>query len=261
MDLDNAEVSELLKQGAWNCLRKGSLEELATAVEKTISGPKATVAQSAAKPAERETAKARLATAGSASHATAENTEAAPEYRSALPSLDDLRRGTTEELLSAVGRAWRVTPEQTQAAPEPSGVVPDEVIESAAESILIVEHDAAFADTLRSFLESQSFRVSGVTTGAEAVSLIGAVDVDLILFDLTLPDFPVRQFYDSVKAVKPHLCPRIIFMTSDDSQAADDGFVRRLKGISLWKPFPMDWLLEAVQTIRAKTHQDRLATK
>src|SRR6266404_4163616 len=110
MDLDNAEVSELLKQGAWNCLRKGSLEELATAVEKTSSGPKATVAQSAAKPAERETAKAPLATAGSASHATAENTEAAPEYRSDLPSLDDLRRGTTEELLSAVGRAWRVTP-------------------------------------------------------------------------------------------------------------------------------------------------------
>jgi DNA-binding response OmpR family regulator len=273
MDLDRAEASELLKQGAWNWLRKGSLEDLVTAVEKTISEPKATVLQSAAKP--EETAKAPLAGAGSARHAMAERTEAAPECRSAFPSLDDLRTGTTEELLNAVRRARSEALEQTQAVLEPgglvsepggiilepAGVVPDEMIESAAESILIVEDDAAFADTLRSFLESHSFRVSAVTTGAEALSLIAAVDVDLILFDLTLPDLSVHEFYDAVKAVKPQLCPRIIFMTSDDSHPGDDGFIRRLKGISLWKPFPMDWLLEAVQTVRAGSHQDRLSAK
>src|SRR5215471_6228316 len=49
MDLDNAEVSELLKQGAWNLLRKGSLDDLITAVEKTISGLRTTVTQSTAK--------------------------------------------------------------------------------------------------------------------------------------------------------------------------------------------------------------------
>lgn len=152
-------------------------------------------------------------------------------------------------------------PEQTQAVPEPGSAVPDEVIESAAESILIVENDAGFADTLRSFLESHSFHVSGVTSGAEAVSQITALEVDLIIFDLTLPGLSVQQFYPAVAAVKPHLCPRIIFMTSDQSHPVDDAFVRRLKGISLWKPFPMDWLLEAVQTIRAGIHQDRLATK
>jgi len=258
LDLDSAEVSELLKQGAWNWLRKGSLEELVTAVEKTISGPKPTVSQSATEPAEKETANASLTGAGRASHATTEEMEASPECGSAL---DGLQTGTTEELLNAVERARTVAPGQTQAVPQPGAVVLDEVIESAAESILIVDDDAAFADTLRSFLESLSFRVSGVTTGAEAVSLIAAVDVDLILFDLTLPDLRVHQFYDAVKGLKPHLCPRIIFMTSDDSHPADDGFVRRLKGISLWKPFPTDWLLEAVQTIHAGTQQDRLAAK
>src|SRR6185436_4193068 len=141
-------------------------EGLVTAIEKTISEPKATVPQSAAKPVEKETAKASLATAGSDRHATAERTEAAPECRSALPSLDDLRTGTTEELLNAVRRARNAALEQTQAVPEPVGVVPDEMIESAAESTLIVMDDAAFADTLRSFLESHSFRVSAVTTGA-----------------------------------------------------------------------------------------------
>jgi DNA-binding response OmpR family regulator len=261
MDLDSAEVSELRKQGAWDCLRKGSLEDLVAAVEKAISGPKAAVPQSIAKPAEKETAKASPTEAGSASQATAEKTEAAPECRRTIPSLDDLRTATTEELLSAVGRARKVALEQTPAVPELVRVVPDEVIESAAESILIVEDDAAFADTLRSFLESQSFRVSAVATGAEAVGLITAVDVDLILFDLTLTGFRVQQFYDAVKAARPHLCPRIIFMTSDDSHPSDDGFVRRQKGISVWKPFPMDLLLETVQTIRAGAQQDRLAVK
>ena len=261
MDLDDGEVSELLNHGAWNWLRKGSLEELIAAIEKTISGPKGTATQRPAVPAEEKTSLASLDAADCLSGATAESIEAAPECGNALRPLDSLLTGTTEELLSAVAKARSEPPEPTQAVPEPAGVVPDEVIESAAESILIVEDDAEFADTLRSFLESQSFRVSGVTTGAEAVSLIAAADVDLILFDLTLPGSSVRQFYDAVQAVKPHLCPRIIFMTSDDSHPSDDGFVRRIKGISLWKPFPMDWLLEAVQTVRAGTHQDCLATK
>ena len=261
MDLDNAEVSELLEQGAWNWLLKGSLEELAAAVEKTISGPKGSCVQTAAQPAEKETAETFPDAAESADHPSAEIPEAAPECASAFRSLNSLRTGTTAELLSAVGRARSVVPEEDPAAPEPDVVVAEEQLQSAAESILIVEDDAAFADTVRSMLESQSFRVSGVTTGAEAMSLIAAADVDLILFDLTLPDYPVRRFYEEVQAIKPHLCPRIIFMTSDDSHPADDGFVRRLKGISLWKPFPVEWLLEAVETVRAGTQQAPLAAK
>ena len=259
-DLDKAAVLELLKQGAWNWLRKGSLEELVTAIEKTISGPKLTISQSAAAHAEKETARASLAADGSAIHATEER-EPAPECSGALPALQGLRTGSTEDLLSAVETARNVTPEQTQDVPEAPGVVPEEVVTPAAESILIVDDDTAVAETLRSFLESLSFRVSEVTTGAEAVSLIAAADVDLILFDLTLPDLRVEQFYEAVKKVKPHLCSRIIYMSSDDSHAADDGFVRRLKGISLWKPFPTDWLVEAIQTIRAATDQEHLAAK
>jgi DNA-binding response OmpR family regulator len=256
MDLSEAEVSELLKQGAWNCLRKGSLEELVSAVEETFTGPQGSVPFGAPAPAKEGTAKASPASAGMPDTAI-QSTDPALDSADALQSLDDLRTMTTEELLGAVRKARNAAPEQTQAAPEPV-VIPDEVIESAAKSVLIVEDDAAFADTLRSSLESHSFRSTSVTTGAEAVSLITAADVDLILFDLTLPDFPVRKFYDAVNAVKPHLCTRIIYMTSDDSHPGDDGFVRRLKGISLWKPFPIEWLLEAVQTIRAGTPQDRV---
>jgi len=260
MELGRAEVLELLNQGASNCLRKGSLEELVTAVENTIKGYEATVPQSAADSAGKDTAEQSLTAAERAAiAATAEEPEAAPERGGAPRALDGLRAGTTEELLSAVGKARSEAPEPSQTVPEPGGLVPDEVIESAAESILIVEDDAAFAATLRSFLESHSFHVSEVSNGAEAVSVVTAAEVDLVIFDLTLPDLRVEEFHRAVEAVKPHLCPRIIFMKSDDSHPVDDGFVRRINGISLWKPFPMDLLLEAVQTIRAGIHQDRLA--
>jgi DNA-binding response OmpR family regulator len=255
MDLSEAEISELHKNGAWSFLRKGGLEDLVTAVGEILH-------PSDAEPVEKQTEEDFVLAAANGSHATA-RTEAAPECHSVIPSLQDLRTGTTEQLLDAVARARCVTPDQTeeQDEPESDGDVSAESIESAAESILIVEDDAAFEQTLSSFLESQSFRVSTVTTGEAAVSLIEAVDVDLILFDLTLQDMRVQKFYEAVQAVKPHLCPRIIFMSSDDSHAADDGFVRRQKGISIWKPFQMDWLLEAVQTVRSKTQPDRLATK
>ncbi len=230
MDLADGEVSVLLECGAWNWLRKGGMEELVAAIEKTMSGPKGTAIQLPAVSAEAECG-------------------------DALRPLDNLRSGTIEELLSAVEEARNAPPETTQTVTEPLEVVPDEVIASAAESILIVEEDAAFADTLRTFLESHSFRVSTVTAGEEAINLIAAADIDLIVLDLTLPGFPVQRFYDAVKAVKPDLCPRIIFMTNDNAHPKDDSFVRRVKGISLWKPFPLEWLLEAAQTIRTRIDQ------
>jgi DNA-binding response OmpR family regulator len=261
MELNDTEVCELLKQGAWGWMPKGSMEALVTTIETTISEPKPMVAQSAAEPVEEKTEKASPVAAESTGLVMANRTEAVPECLVVPPSLEGLRTGTTEELLNAVERARSVTPEPAQPVPEIRDVVPNEVIESAAGAVLIVEDDAGFSETLRSFLESQSFRVSRVATGAEAMCVIALADVDLILFDLTLPDFRVEEFYQAVKAAKPHLCPRIIFMTSDESHAQDDGFVRRLKGVSLWKPFPMDWLSEAIETIRKGPHQKQLAGK
>jgi len=259
LDLSEAEVADLLAQGAWNCLRKGSLEELLTAVHETSSGPRGSIPYIPAAPAESAHSSAAAAannrnTPGT--EAPAQGAEQHLDSADALTTLGALHMGSTEDLFTAVQNARNAEP---PLAPEPI-VVPEEMIESAAQSVLIVEDDAAFAETLRSWLEAQSFRVTSVATGAEAVSLITAADVDLILFDLTLPDLHVPKFYETVQALKPHLCPRIVYMTSDDSHASDDGFVRRLKGISLWKPFPIEWLLEAVQTIRG-TPQNSLAAR
>jgi DNA-binding response OmpR family regulator len=259
MDLRDTEVSGLLQQGAWNCLRKGSLEELAAAIEETFSGTRGSIPWTASEASLHEAFKA--AQAGARNVQSAAPLPAKPDLDSAdaLQSLGDLRAVPTEELFSAVQTARNAPPAPVQAPPEPA-VVSQEMIEAAAGSVLIVEDEAAFVDMLRSTLESHSFRVSAVTTGAEAVSLITVADIDLIFFDLTMPDFPVRKFYDAVWAIKPHLCRRIVYMKSDGSQPSDDGFVRRLHAVSIRKPFQVESLLEAVQTIRGAP-KNRLTAK
>jgi DNA-binding response OmpR family regulator len=258
MDLRDTEVSGLLQQGAWNCLRKGSLEELAAAIEETFSGTRGSIPWTASEASPHEACKA--AQAGARNVASAAPLPAKPDLDSAdaLQSLGDLRAVPTAELFSAV-QTGRSAPQPVQAPPE-RAVVSQEMIKAAAGSVLIVEDEAAFVDMLRSTLESHSFRVSAVTTGAEALSLITVADIDLIFFDLTMPDFPVRKFYDAVWAVKPHLCRRIVYMKSDGSQPSDDGFVRRLHAVSIRKPFQVESLLEAVQTIRGAP-KNRLTAK
>jgi DNA-binding NarL/FixJ family response regulator len=94
--------------------------------------------------------------------------------------------------------------------------------------------------------------VGAVSTRAEALHEIGAREFDFILFDMTLPELPVDEFYRAVEAVKPQMCQRIIFMTSDEAHPAADGFVRRQKGVSLWKPFELGAVLEVAESIRSR---------
>jgi DNA-binding response OmpR family regulator len=54
--------------------------------------------------------------------------------------------------------------------------------------ILLVEDDPETARSLSKALESSGYRVTTVTTGSEARSLIGQVRPDLIILDLMLPD-------------------------------------------------------------------------
>ena len=265
-ELDDAQVSELRARGAWDWLPKGNPQELVTAIEKTIGGPRTATPRRAAPPAEQNGAETPPATVASNGSSAAAKADPAPSRGRASsppppPAHHHQRRTPKEALSNGHGTARNQTAAPTHAMPEAPVVVPEapSAAEAEVKSILIVDDDTALAETVRAFLESRSFRVCAVTNGAEAMRVIAAAEVDLILFDLTLPGLPVSRFYEEVKAIKPHLCPRIIFMTSDDSHPADDGFVRRLKGVSIWKPYPMDWLLEAVQAILAGTQQRQLA--
>lgn len=160
-----------------------------------------------------------------------------------------LRKGTMEELLTAVRKA--VNEPRPDAIPVRASQ-DDTARACGIQSVLIVEDDVAFGDMLRTFLESHPFCVTRVTDGAEGLRQLSATDFDLIISDMVLPHLTGDQLYMEVEKIKPHLCPRFIFMTGHHADPKSDNFIRRVRALMLWKPFHLGDLLSAAETIRRK---------
>lgn len=218
-ELDEAEVSNLLADGAFECLRKGTMDELLNAIGRALGGnsqKSAVITKATGGPGEVELSSA----------------------------------GTPEQPLNAPPRATDESTGQTETVPDLHSQQAPEVIEPQGTSVLVIASEGELRDSLRSFLEPHSFVVDCVSDGAEALEKIRAAEVDLIVLDMAVSGLAVDEFYRALEGIKPELCQRIVFITNDDVHPTMDGFVRRVRGVTLWQPFPLDELLEAAQTIR-----------
>ena len=124
--------------------------------------------------------------------------------------------------------------------------------ESAAKRILIVEDEFTFTQMLQAFLESAGYGVDSAIDGVQGIKKVMANDYAVILCDMVMPNLAGDMFYLAVERVKPHLCKRFVFMTGHHNNPKIDGFIRKVNGVMLWKPFQMNTLLEAVQTVEKK---------
>jgi len=116
-------------------------------------------------------------------------------------------------------------------------------------TVLRSEDDPHCAEMLRDFLESQSFRVTCVTNGADGVRQILAQDFDILLCDLFMPHLPGDMFYKAVERTKAHLCNRFVFMTGYGANPKCEAFVRKVKAPVLLKPFRLSDLLGLIYRI------------
>jgi len=118
--------------------------------------------------------------------------------------------------------------------------------------ILILEDQVEFAEQLKVYLESHGYSVTMVANGVEGLKQIMALEFEVILCDMVMPTLPGDMFYLAVERSRPKLCKRFIFMTGHRADPKWDSFVRRIKGIMLWKPFTMADLMAAIQVVTAK---------
>ena len=119
-------------------------------------------------------------------------------------------------------------------------------------AILILEDDVSFANQLKEALEIQGYVVAIVANGAEGLKKILTSDFSIILCDMVIPNFPGNMFYSAVERIRPQLCKRFIFMTGHQGDRKIEEFIRRIRGLMLWKPFQMHVLFEAVETVNSK---------
>ena len=119
--------------------------------------------------------------------------------------------------------------------------------------MLLLEDDGDFTQLLQEFLVPQGFEITCVANGADGLRKTMAIDFDIILCDMMMPTLPGDMFYMAVERIKPHLCKRFIFMTGYKGDPKYDAFVRKVKGLVLWKPFHLQDLQDSIDHILARS--------
>jgi CheY-like chemotaxis protein len=67
-------------------------------------------------------------------------------------------------------------------------------------TVLLVEDERKLRELVRSYLERAGFMVLSTGSGAEAISLAGSADPDLVVLDLGLPDVPGETVAREIRA-------------------------------------------------------------
>ena len=140
-------------------------------------------------------------------------------------------------------------------APQKTYELQDDLAVPAApktRTILILEDDLSLAHLLKDGLEGHGYIVTLVTNGAEGLKKLMTADFGVIICDMVMPNFPGDMFYIAVERTRPHLCKRFIFMTGHQGDRKIEQFIRRIRGLMLWKPFEMHVLLEAIESVNSK---------
>jgi DNA-binding NtrC family response regulator len=115
-----------------------------------------------------------------------------------------------------------------------------------AKTILLVEDDAMFAEILKEYLESHDYSVTIACDGVQGMKRVMEKDYDIIICDLLMPNLPGDMFYIGVERVKPKLARRFIFITGHQNNPKISEFVKKVRALTLFKPFEMHVLLETI---------------
>ena len=120
-------------------------------------------------------------------------------------------------------------------------------------SILLVDDDAELAETLKIVLEAHNFVVAIQPNGAAALRELQAIDYDVILCDMMMPELAGDLFYLAVKKIKPELTDRFIFVTGNAEDPKVESFLHSIDALVLFKPVLLVELVEMISLVLQRT--------
>ena len=116
-------------------------------------------------------------------------------------------------------------------------------------NILLVDDDVALAQALKELLEAHNFLVTSAHNGMEALKEIMAMDFDVIICDMMMPQMPGDMFYLAVEKTKPELCRRFLFITGHGGNPKVDAFLKDHDGLVVHKPVMTQELVRMMQLV------------
>lgn len=124
----------------------------------------------------------------------------------------------------------------------------------AVQHILIVDDEPRLVYSLREMLEysNRNYRVSTAHFGAEALDILGARPVDLLVTDLRMPGISGLELIRQAQEIDPQT--RTMLITAFGSPEIED-LVHELGAVYLPKPFD---LFKFVDTVKHILDEERL---
>ncbi len=113
--------------------------------------------------------------------------------------------------------------------------------------ILVVDDEPAIVQALELLLTGN--RVLSVTNGTAALERLHSEDFDVILCDLTMRPVSGRDVFEAVRARRPTLAARFVFMTGGANLAELAAFLETLPAPPLQKPFDLPTLHRAIARV------------
>jgi CheY-like chemotaxis protein len=139
---------------------------------------------------------------------------------------------------------------------EKTHILEDATEQAPRKRVLVLDDDPTLAELTRLILEENGYSVETVSDGVQGIKKILANEYSVILCDMVMPNLAGDMFYMAVERVKPHLCKRFLFMTGHHGDRKVDEFIRRVRGLILWKPFKSHVLMESIQAVEAKCNRE-----
>lgn len=117
-------------------------------------------------------------------------------------------------------------------------------------NILIAEDNEHLLELLKDILSTEGYKVFTATNGKEALNILGAVQVDLIVTDLVMPDMEGLEFIQKIKSDK-NTSIKIIAISGGRAGSGSYLNMARKFGADmiLEKPFSNKTIVEAVQQL------------
>ena len=114
--------------------------------------------------------------------------------------------------------------------------------------ILVAEDESSIREFMQHFLESLGYSVDSAANGQEAVALLAAgISYSLVISDYRMPDRDGRELYEWIRASRPGLLRRLIYITGDSLNPTTRAFLLETGVPFLLKPVVASALADEVR--------------
>jgi CheY-like chemotaxis protein len=131
-----------------------------------------------------------------------------------------------------------ITPAPDEAPPVRIGATDEG--DASSLDILVVDDEPAIRAALARMLERLGHRVTLAADGEEARRAVEALRLDRIILDLRMPRLGGEALFAELKARRPDLVPRVVFLTGDLEREAAQQLARDSGLPALSKPFTLE---------------------